>query len=597
MDARGGGYFGRPRSRSSKNNFGLDSPCFLSLTYQPPIAIQELLHSMTPTNVEKRKKQDDEGSHMQIDFKRQKIADVDRGAALLGSIKDKKHESASEHVAQESTIGANELASAFALASLASMSPIIKTGKESTSKSTATEYEYESRDADNDASSELGEHQQSAVPISPEVRSPIRSNIQTQQNRRVTFSNDTKVTSRQTSRRLSLPPRAGTSSKSRQQPQPNVQFSPGYGVRRNLYLSQHQQLSPRMQQRSPSQNPWMRQHQQNHHRSNPPATLYLPHLQHVSPKSQSDGTTSEKNLQTWICDFCNVASFETYEEACVHEESCRARTNAVAAPHFHRNINGNKSPHSYPWPPPPHLHHMYGGQGPQQPYLTTHHLPSVPPPPSSPPVHFRSNSSLRSPSSPQWQGHPKLVGQEFKSVSPHASPDNDINNVRRTISTQESVEMTEGTDGSVTLSPGSDQQHQHKSSGNMIDGDSIVSLDDMELVPAYVYFLMRQVESTHFTEADRFVARSKGPVGYAGFQCRHCHGHAGLGKYFPVTAKSLSTNSTSQNIHSHLLKCRKVAPYIKEQLITLKDEKGRSPRLEPGWRRIFFEKIWSRLHD
>ena len=116
------------------------------------------------------------------------------------------------------------------------------------------------------------------------------------------------------------------------------------------------------------------------------------------------------------------------------------------------------------------------------------------------------------------------------------------------------------------------------------------------MVPPYVYFLMRQVECTHFTEADRFVARSKGPVGYSGFQCRHCRGHAGLGKYFPVSAKSLSTNSTSQNIHSHLLKCRKVAPYIKEQLIALKEEKSKAPRLEPGWRRIFFEKIWSRLH-
>ena len=224
-------------------------------------------------------------------------------------------------------------------------------------------------------------------------------------------------------------------------------------------------------------------------------------------------------------------------------------------------------------------------------------MTGTPPPPSSPPVHFRANAALRSPSSPHWQGHHQLVGPEGKSVSTRKSPDSDSRNVHRTISTQESVEMTEGTDGSVTLSPGADQQHQLLPSCNMNDGDSIISLDDMDLVPAYVYFLMRQVESTHFTEADRFVARSKGPVGYAGFQCRHCHGHAGLGKYFPVTAKSLSTNSTSQNIHSHLLKCRKVAPYIKEQLITLKDEKGRSPRLEPGWRRIFFEKIWSRLHD
>lgn len=97
---------------------------------------------------------------------------------------------------------------------------------------------------------------------------------------------------------------------------------------------------------------------------------------------------------------------------------------------------------------------------------------------------------------------------------------------------------------------------------------------DKDDIPEYVYFLMRQVESCRYTEADRFVARSKGPVGFAGFQCRHCSGHAGLGKYFPLTAKSLATNSTSQNIHAHLLKCRKCSPHVKETLVRLKSEKG-----------------------
>jgi len=128
------------------------------------------------------------------------------------------------------------------------------------------------------------------------------------------------------------------------------------------------------------------------------------------------------------------------------------------------------------------------------------------------------------------------------------------------------------------------------------DGEVIVSQEDMRIVPPYVYFLMSQVESCHFSEVDRFVARSKGPLGYPGFQCRHCSGHAGLGKYFPVSAKTLSTNSTSQNIHAHLLKCRKCPEEIKDKLVTLKAEKGRSPRLEPGWRKVFFDKIWARLH-
>ena len=119
---------------------------------------------------------------------------------------------------------------------------------------------------------------------------------------------------------------------------------------------------------------------------------------------------------------------------------------------------------------------------------------------------------------------------------------------------------------------------------------------DKEEIPEYVYFLMRQVESCRFTEADRFVARSKGPVGFAGFQCRHCSGHAGLGKYFPLTAKSLATNSTSQNIHAHLLKCRKCSPQVKETLVRLKNEKGKAPRLVPGWRREFFDRVWERLH-
>ena len=144
--------------------------------------------------------------------------------------------------------------------------------------------------------------------------------------------------------------------------------------------------------------------------------------------------------------------------------------------------------------------------------------------------------------------------------------------------------------------------HPEPSGSGELDDDAgteagfIVLPSEKDHVPEYVYFLMRQVETCKFTEADRFVARSKGPVGFAGFQCRHCSGHAGLGKYFPLTAKSLSTNSTSQNIHAHLLKCRKCPAFVKEQLIHLKSEKGKSPRLIPGWRREFFDRVWARLH-
>mmetsp|Transcript_28038 Transcript_28038/g.68273 ORF Transcript_28038/g.68273 Transcript_28038/m.68273 type:complete len:714 (+) Transcript_28038:130-2271(+) len=125
---------------------------------------------------------------------------------------------------------------------------------------------------------------------------------------------------------------------------------------------------------------------------------------------------------------------------------------------------------------------------------------------------------------------------------------------------------------------------------------SVVAAEDKGTIPPYVHYLMSQVEPCRFTEADRFVARSKGPVGYPGFQCRHCNGHAGLGKYFPVSSKSLATNSTSQNIHAHLLKCRKCPQPIKDQLVEHKIQKSRSARMEPGWRKVFFDKVWARLH-
>ena len=153
----------------------------------------------------------------------------------------------------------------------------------------------------------------------------------------------------------------------------------------------------------------------------------------------------------------------------------------------------------------------------------------------------------------------------------------------------ESAEVTESWKTSIT------QDNTGKIETGAGSGYIVLS-EDMEMIPPYVYFLMRQVESCRFTEADRFVARSKGPVGYPGFQCRHCNGHAGLGKYFPVSAKSLSTNSTSQNIHAHLLKCRKCPDRVKDYLVQLKIEKSRSPRMEPGWRKVFFDRVWTRLH-
>jgi len=125
----------------------------------------------------------------------------------------------------------------------------------------------------------------------------------------------------------------------------------------------------------------------------------------------------------------------------------------------------------------------------------------------------------------------------------------------------------------------------------------IVVPEDQNAITPYVYHLMRQVQPCVFTEADRFLSRSRSSVGFGGFECRHCQGHAGLGRYFPSSPEALSTNSTSQNIYSHIQKCRKCPQDVKNHIKTLKCNKSTWLRRSCGWRQAFFRKVWKRLHD
>lgn len=577
------------------------------------------LPSMTPTD--KRKERDDVEHSPSIFHKRLKAAE------------------SGDHDNISHSIGAQELVSAFALATLATMCP---------TKQMMSETVYESRDADQ------GED---AAPITPDIRSPAYSG-----SKRVTFSNDTKETSRKTSRKMSLPPRLL---------QRGSRLPPGFA--RNPHTARHYRHQS---------SHWVRQHTLTQQRSVTGIVLPPP------PPPPPSHTPATQANDKWICDFCNIAAFDTYQEACHHEESCRIRCS-----NMHRQVSewpyfgGQRQiyTHSHPFMHPSETtqaNSMYPeslvvydgiaslavpdtdgewlsaltcfvrekcveafsatsediGQGQStfhtalkqvgircrfcchlskanvQPgavffpasissifdavycWHTTHAkvCEFIPPEVSSKLQGLDSPDAWMPATRPYWTESARSLGMI-----------DTRNGIRFTMKPKPSLEelVTGRTcseaanrDRSDTASRREGLNQPNHDEPALRGGESIVFTRDIALVPPYVYFLMRQVESTHFTEADRFVARSKGPVGYAGFQCRHCQGHAGLGKYFPVSAKSLSTNSTSQNIHSHLLKCRKVTPFVKEQLIVLKDEKGKAPRLEPGWRRIFFEKIWERLH-
>lgn len=316
----------------------------------------------------------------------------------------------------------------------------------------------------------------------------------------------------------------------------------------------------------------------------PPRQLMQPPLVHRTNSSSGmamgppeppkpNGAAATANNNQWICDYCNVASFSTYEEACAHEEICkRAGPSAAALMSMSRSYSAASTDEDSVVVVPNSPVMMAGP--PQSP-----HHPGFHPGFNSAAMAARRHHA----SMALKMGHQQFRMMEANSAAVVATTNDRSGKASKGKSREEQQPMTEEERRRQEL-------HLHSLGGY------IVYPNDMEMIPPYVHFLMRQVEPCLFTEADRFVARSKGPVGYPGFQCRHCHGHAGLGKYFPVSSKSLSTNSTSQNIHAHMLKCRKCPEAIKDRLVELKIEKSRAARLEPGWRKVFFDKVWQRLH-
>lgn len=123
----------------------------------------------------------------------------------------------------------------------------------------------------------------------------------------------------------------------------------------------------------------------------------------------------------------------------------------------------------------------------------------------------------------------------------------------------------------------------------------VVTDYDRETVTPSLFLLLDQMELCHFTEQDRAGGRSKikdCPVGFPGIQCKHCRGKAGFGRYFPTSVGALTSANSDRNILNHLLKCRKCPYPIREQL-TRQDESSKNRR---GSRKVFFERIWSRIH-
>jgi hypothetical protein len=139
---------------------------------------------------------------------------------------------------------------------------------------------------------------------------------------------------------------------------------------------------------------------------------------------------------------------------------------------------------------------------------------------------------------------------------------------------------------------------QEKAMDRSDGGLPVVQQEDRDLVTDYLFLLMEQMQTCYFTEEDRIGGRSKIKnisLNFPGFECRHCHGRAGFGRYFPTSVTALSLANSDRNVFNHLQKCRRCPVQIKKELMRLSKEQAQSKNRR-GLRKLFFGRIWDRMH-
>ena len=134
-------------------------------------------------------------------------------------------------------------------------------------------------------------------------------------------------------------------------------------------------------------------------------------------------------------------------------------------------------------------------------------------------------------------------------------------------------------------------------------GDSkLVSLQDRDLVPDCLFVAMAQMKPCRLQSADRVGCYKSREIGFIGMCCMHCGGQPGFGRYYPNSVRSLAQTTTSQTILKHIgSKCQFCPPEIRDAILELQEHQAiregfPTGRPRYGSRKIFFQRIWERLH-
>jgi hypothetical protein len=134
------------------------------------------------------------------------------------------------------------------------------------------------------------------------------------------------------------------------------------------------------------------------------------------------------------------------------------------------------------------------------------------------------------------------------------------------------------------------------------DSNPLVVPEDKELISAYLYFTLEQMQPCQLTEADRVGSNKNREVGCHGLACKHCGGQAKCGRYFPASKASLSHMMKTQTMMNHVRNCPRCPIEVREQLELM--ERGRMgpdgktvdmPKYRHGEPAEFFSRLWCRI--
>eukprot|EP00591_Stephanopyxis_turris_P009706 CAMPEP_0195528334 /NCGR_PEP_ID=MMETSP0794_2-20130614/30421_1 /TAXON_ID=515487 /ORGANISM="Stephanopyxis turris, Strain CCMP 815" /LENGTH=491 /DNA_ID=CAMNT_0040659455 /DNA_START=557 /DNA_END=2032 /DNA_ORIENTATION=- len=131
------------------------------------------------------------------------------------------------------------------------------------------------------------------------------------------------------------------------------------------------------------------------------------------------------------------------------------------------------------------------------------------------------------------------------------------------------------------------------------DSEAVVFEEDRSLLTDYIFFIHQQLKMCRFSEADRKARggnRDHVKIGYGGLQCRHCADNYESRKFYWSNVDRLA-NSFAE-ISSHIAKCISCPDEIKDRAKKLKlDHQKQMSKLPRGSQKVFFRRMWRRIHD